>query len=46
MLILGSNECMIKDSKKMRTNKFNIKDLGVTNIMLGIKITRTSDGSH
>ena len=44
MLIIGSNNDMIKSTKEMLNRKFDIKDLGVADVILGIKITRTSEG--
>ena len=44
MLILGTNIEIIKSTKKMLSNRFDIKDLGVADVILGIKITRTPDG--
>ena len=44
MLIMGSNNEVIKTTKKMFNNKFNMKDLGVVDVILGIKISKTSDG--
>ncbi|CAL8092418.1 unnamed protein product [Prunus armeniaca] len=44
MLIIGSNIGMIKSTKKMLTKNFDMKDLGVANVILGIKISRTSNG--
>jgi hypothetical protein len=44
MLILDSNVHMIKSTKKILTNKFDIKDLDVTDIILGIKISKISNG--
>ena len=43
MLIMGSNNEVIKTTKKM-LNKFNMKDLGVADVILEIKISKTSDG--
>ena len=43
ILILGSNDHMIKSTKKMLTNKFDMKDLGVVDVILGINIFRTSN---
>jgi hypothetical protein len=43
MLILDSNDYMIKSIKKMLTNKFDMKDLGVVDVIPGIKIIRTSN---
>ena len=44
MLILGTNIEVIKSTKRMLYNNFDMKDLGVANVILGIKITRTPDG--
>ena len=40
---MGSNNEVIKTTKKMFNNKFNMKDLGVADVILGIKISKTSD---
>ena len=44
MLIIGSNNDIIKSTKKMLIDQFDMKDLGVADVILGIKITRTSEG--
>lgn len=44
MVSLASNDYMIKYTKKIFTNKFNMKDLSVTNIIPYIKISRKFDG--
>ena len=44
MLILGTNIEIIKSTKRMLSNSFDTKDLGVADVILGIKITRTPDG--
>jgi hypothetical protein len=44
MLTLDRNDHMIKYTKKMWTNKFDMKNLGVANVTLGIKISRTFEG--
>uniref|UniRef100_A0A2N9EBZ3 Reverse transcriptase Ty1/copia-type domain-containing protein n=1 Tax=Fagus sylvatica TaxID=28930 RepID=A0A2N9EBZ3_FAGSY len=44
MLIMSSNNGIIKATKRMLNSKFDMKDLGVADVILGIKITRTSDG--
>ena len=44
MLILGSNNYIITTTKKMLFSKFNMKDLGVADVIIGIKISRTSGG--
>ena len=42
MLIIGSNNEVIKTTNKMFNNKFNMKDLGVADVILGLKISKTS----
>ena len=44
MLIIGSNNDIIKATKRMLTSEFNMKDLGVANVILGMKISRKSNG--
>ena len=44
MLIIDSNNDIIKATKRMLTNEFDMKDLGVTDVILGMKISRKSDG--
>ena len=44
MLIMGSNNEVIKTTKKMFNNKFNMKNLGVADVILRIKIFKASDG--
>lgn len=44
MLIVGSNNDIIKAIKRMLASKFDMKDLGVAYVVLGVKISRTSDG--
>ena len=46
MLILGSNNYIITTTKKMLSSKFNMKDLVVADVILGIKISRTSGGLY
>ena len=41
---MGSNNEIIKTTKDMFNNKFEMKDLGVADVILGIKISKTSDG--
>jgi len=43
MLILGTNIEFIKSTKQMLFNNFDMKDLGVADVILRIKITRTPD---
>ena len=44
MLIIGSNIEIIKTTKKMLNSKFDMKDMGVADVILGIKIFKTSEG--
>ena len=44
MLILGSSNNIITTTMKMLSSKFDMKDLSVANVILGIKISRTSGG--
>jgi hypothetical protein len=44
MLIMDSNNDIIKATKRILNSKFDKKDLGVVDLILGIKITKTSDG--
>ena len=44
LLIIGSDTSMIKNTKKMLIKHFEMKDMGIVDVILGIKITRTSDG--
>ena len=44
MLILGTNIEIIKSTKIILSNSFDMKDLGVADVILGIKIIRTQDG--
>lgn len=44
ILIFGSNNDMIKSTKRILTSKFDMKDLGVADVILGIKISRTAQG--
>lgn len=44
MLIMGNNDTIIQTTKRMLTSKFEMKDLGVADVILGIKISRISDG--
>jgi len=44
MLIVGTNIEIIKSTKRILSNSFDMKDLGVADIILGLKITRTPDG--
>lgn len=44
MLMLGSNNDMIKSTNRTLTSKFHMKDLGVADVILGIKISRSAQG--
>ena len=45
MLIVGSNDKRITSTKNMLNSRFDIKDLGLADVKLGIKIKiKTSDG--
>ena len=44
MLIVGSNDKMIISIKNMLNSRFDMKDMGLADVILGIKIKRTSDG--
>ena len=43
LLIMGSNDDIIQVTKRMLNNKFDMKDLGVVDVILGIKISKSSD---
>ncbi|GJU35661.1 retrovirus-related pol polyprotein from transposon TNT 1-94 [Tanacetum coccineum] len=43
MLIVGSNDKMIKSTKDTLKSKFDMKDLGLADVILGIKIIRTQN---
>ena len=44
MLIIGNNNDVIKATKKMLTSYFDMKDMGVTDVIFVIKIAKTSSG--
>ena len=44
MLIIGSNNFMITSTKNILMLKFDMKDLGIADIILRIKIERTPEG--
>ncbi|GJR67773.1 retrotransposon protein, putative, ty1-copia subclass [Tanacetum coccineum] len=41
MIIIGSNDKMIKYTKDMLKSKFDMKDIGLADVILGIKIIQT-----
>ena len=45
MLILGTNIEVIKSTKKMLSNNFEKKEIGIADVILEIKITSTLDES-
>lgn len=44
ILIIGSNERMVKSTKDMLNSRFDMKDMGLAEVILGIKIIRTPNG--
>ncbi|KAK6140518.1 hypothetical protein DH2020_025748 [Rehmannia glutinosa] len=44
MLIMGSSNDLIINTKNMLKKNFDMKDMGLSDVILGIKISRTSDG--
>ncbi|KAH9671079.1 hypothetical protein KPL70_017207 [Citrus sinensis] len=44
MLIVGSDDDMIKSTKNMLKSKFDMKDMGLADVILGFKISRVSNG--
>ena len=43
MLIVGSDDKMIASTKNMLNSRFDTKNMGFVDVILGIKIKRTSD---
>ncbi|KAJ9546679.1 hypothetical protein OSB04_019222 [Centaurea solstitialis] len=43
MLIIGGNDKMIRSKKDMLKSKFDMKAMGLSDVILGIKITRTQN---
>ena len=44
MLIVNSDDKMIASTKNMLNSRFDMKDIGLYDVILGIKIKRTSEG--
>ena len=44
ILIVGSNDEMIRTTKRLLNSKLDMKHMGLADVILGVKITRTSDG--
>ena len=43
-LIVGANDKMITTTKNMLNSRFDMKDMGLSDVILGIKLIRASDG--
>lgn len=44
MLIMGTSKDVINQTKKMLHSSFEMKDMGIADMILGIRIQRNSDG--
>ena len=44
MIIIDSNDKVIKSNKDMLNSKFHMKDMGLADLILSVKINKTSDG--
>ena len=44
MIIVGSGDKMIASTKNILNSRFDMKDMGLIDVILGIKIKRTSKG--
>lgn len=44
IIIVGSDDKMVKSTKYMLNSRFDIKDMGLANVILGIKIIRSPNG--
>ena len=44
MLIIGSDDKMIRSTKDMLKARFDMKDMGLADVILGVKIIRTQTG--
>ena len=44
MLIIGSDDKMVKSTKAILSTRFDMKDIRLADVILGIKILRTFDG--
>jgi len=44
LLIFGSNKEIIKSTKDMLSARFDMKDLGIVVVILGVKIHKTNQG--
>ena len=43
-LIIGSNTEMIRITKQFLSSRFDMKDMGAADVILGVKISKTSEG--
>ena len=44
MIIVGNDDKMMASTKNILNSRFDIKDMGLADVILGIKIKRTSEG--
>ena len=44
MLIIGNDDKIVKSTKTMLSIRFDMKDMGLVDVILGVKILKTSDG--
>ena len=44
MLVVSNDDKMIKSTNNMLNSRFDMKDMRLVDVILGIKIIRTSDG--
>ena len=44
MLIVGSNRKIIQSTKDMLNSRFDMKDMGLADVILGVHVMRTQDG--
>ena len=44
ILIVGCNDEMVQTTKRLLKSKFDMKDMGLADVILGIEILRTSSG--
>ena len=44
MLIISSDDKIVKSTKAMLSTRFDMKDMRLADVILGVKILRTSDG--
>ena len=44
ILLFGSNMGIVNETKSFLSSKFDMKDMGVANVILGLKLTRSAEG--